>query len=66
MRNDARPIGEAGRQSPVPCHPESSDRVTLDRLSHIVNRGTDEQMRRDDADTDPTMPAGGSTLRTRI
>jgi hypothetical protein len=75
MRNDARPIGENGRQqSPVPSHPssrerespvDSRDRVTHDRQSHIVNRQTEEDVRRKDADTDPTMPTGDSTLKPR-
>jgi hypothetical protein len=76
MRNDARPIGEeARRQSPVPSHPISDDRdvpsdrrdrVTHDRRSHIVNRRTEKNVRRKDADTDPTMPAGDSTLNVKI
>jgi hypothetical protein len=77
MRNDARPIGEeAGRQSPVPSDPtsrgrretpaDSRDRVTHDRRSQVVNRRTDENVRREDAATDPTMPTGDSTLRIKI
>jgi hypothetical protein len=61
MRNDARPIGEeAGRQSPVPSHsssrgrrpepPDGRDRVSHDRQSNIVNRRTEEKVRREDAD----------------
>jgi len=77
MRNDARPIGEdAGRQSPVPTHSTSRepretpadgrDRVTYDRRSPIVNRRTEEAGRRKDADTDPAMPTGDSTLKIKI
>ena len=75
MRNDARPIGEdAGRQSPVPSHstsraPRESDaggRITYDRRSHIVNRRTEETVRRKDADTDPALPTGDSTLKIKI
>jgi hypothetical protein len=70
MRNDARPVGENSRDhSPVPNDPslpEGRDRVTDDRQSHIVNRRTEERVRRKDADTDPTMPTGDSTLKTRI
>ena len=77
MRNDARPVGEdAGRKTPVPSHQppgehrsppsDSRDSVTHDRQSHIVNRRTEENVHRKDADTDPTMPTGDSTLNTRI
>jgi hypothetical protein len=77
MRNDARPVGEqAGRRSPVPSHqpsrehqsppPDGRDRVTHDRQSHIVNRRSEENVRRKDAEIDPTMPTGDSTLNTRI
>ena len=77
MRNDARPIGEdAGRQSPVPSHSTSRgpretpadgrDRVTHDRRSPIVNRRAEETVRRKDADTDPAMPTGDSTLKIKI
>jgi len=73
MRNDARPIGEdAGRQSPVPSHPanetssDSGDRVTHDRQSHVVNRPTRETGRRKGTKRDPVMPAGDSTLNTKI
>ena len=69
MRNDARPVGENSREhSPVPNDPSSDgrDRVTHDRRSHIVNRRAGEPVRRKDADTDPTMPTGDSTLKTQI
>ncbi len=77
MRNDARPIGEeAGRQSPVPSRDPSQehqtppsdhrDSVTHDRQSHIVNRRTEENLRRKNTDCDPTMPTGDSTLNIRI
>jgi hypothetical protein len=75
MRNDARPIGEdAGHQSPVPSHSisrasreaDADSRITYDRRSHIVNRRTEETVRRKDADTDPAMPTGESTLKIKI
>ena len=77
MRNDARPIGEdAGRQSPVPSHSTSRgpretpadgrDRVTHDRRSPIVNRRAEETVRRKDAETDPAMPTGESTVKIKI
>jgi hypothetical protein len=77
MRNDARPIGEdIGRQSPVPSHhtpPDESkapadrrDRVTHDRQSRITNRRAEDNVRRKDTDVDPVMPAGDSTLKTKI
>src|SRR5437867_13413578 len=76
MRNDARPSGEdAGRQSPVPSHSTSRgpretsaagrDRATHDRRSPIVNRA-EETVRRKEADTDPAMPTGDSTLKITI
>jgi hypothetical protein len=69
MRNDARPIGEdVGHQSPVGGHQptDSRDSAAHGRESHIVNRPLEEEVRRPDADTDPTMPTGDSTLRTEI
>lgn len=68
MRNDARPIGEnAHDQSPIarespgdPHAPDAPEPVTHDRQSHIVHRKADE------ADSDPVMPAGGSSLNTKI
>ena len=71
MRNDARPIGaDIGHdQSPVPSHQSSDDvrdSVTHGRQSHIVNRKAEEDAQRKDADVDPVMPTGDSTLKTRI
>jgi hypothetical protein len=76
MRNDARPIGEeARRQSPVPSHdpspehrtpPDHRDSVTHDPQSHIVNRRTEENIRRRNTDRDPTMPTGDPTLNIKI
>jgi hypothetical protein len=76
MRNDARPIGEdAGRQSPVPSRPaqgrreaptDRRDRVSHDRQSPIVNRRPGDSVERKDADVDPVMPTGDSTLKTKI
>jgi hypothetical protein len=78
MRNDARPIGEdnplgADQQSAI--DPQSAVRnrqsdaresVTHDRQSHIVNQEAAENAARDDADVDPVMPTGDSTLNTKI
>jgi hypothetical protein len=78
MRNDARPIGEdnplgADQQSAIDPHsairnPQSDAResVTHDRQSHIVNQDAAENAARDDADVDPVMPTGDSTLNTKI
>lgn len=71
MRNDARPIGhdaqEEGRsRGPQSRETDGRESVTQDRQSHIVNRGAEEQARRDDADVDPVMPTRDSTLKTRI
>jgi hypothetical protein len=70
MRNDARPIGEdAHDQSPVAGNTADMDEresVTHDRQSHVINRGAEENARRDDADVDPTMPTGDSSLNTKI
>jgi hypothetical protein len=65
MRNDARPIGpDAG--SPLEADDDARTSVTHDRQSHVVNRRAEEDAKRDDADTDPVMPTGDSTLKTRI
>ena len=45
---------------------DSRDSVTHGRQSHIVNEGADDDARREDADTDPVMPTGDSTLKTNI
>jgi len=76
VRNDARPIGEtAGQQSPVSGgHPsdqgearsEHRDRVSHDRRSQAVNEGTAEHVRRKDANQDPALPTGDSSLRVKI
>jgi hypothetical protein len=79
MRNDARPIGhEIGHQSPVVSRqPEidggqsqsSDDRrdsVAHQRESHVVNKRAEDDARRDDADVDPVMPTGDSTLKTKM
>jgi hypothetical protein len=69
MRNDARPVGEGAHdQSPIGRDAPKDDResVTHDRQSHIVNREADDAARRDDADVDPVMPTGDSTLNTKI
>jgi hypothetical protein len=75
MRNDARPIGHdesavASHQAPVASHQapasgDSRESVIHDRQSHIINRGADENARRD-ADVDAVMPTGDSSLRTNI
>lgn len=70
MRNDARPIGHD--QSPVPSRQSTVDSrdprnsVAHGRESHVVNRGAQDNAPRDDADTDPALPTGDSTLRTNI
>jgi hypothetical protein len=72
MRNDARPIGEAAPLSAyeeVPSRGRTDDAresVTHDRQSHVVNEDAVENARRDDADVDPVMPTGDSTLNTKI
>ena len=63
MRNDARPIGHD--QPPIP-EPDQRESVTHDRQSHVINRSAEEEARRDDADVDPVMPTGDSSLRTNI
>jgi len=67
MRNDARPIGHDRPQDPMVEHePDARDSVKHDRQSHVINRRAEEDARRDDADADPAMPTGDSTLKTRI
>jgi hypothetical protein len=78
MRNDARPIGEANPLEAADAqHPDSAptsgpsahdarESVTHDRQSSIVNQGAADNARRDDADVDPVMPTGDSTLKTNI
>ncbi|HZT75415.1 MAG TPA: hypothetical protein VFA27_02065 [Vicinamibacterales bacterium] len=70
MRNDARPLGHDEPPIPDVDTPkptgDSRDSVTHDRQSHIINRGAEENARRDDADVDPVMPTGDSSLRTNI
>jgi len=74
MRNDARPIGEASPHSAyeeVPARSGSKDAresVTHDRGPHVVENPAEEaEQRRDaDADADPVMPTGDSTLNTKI
>ena len=66
MRNDARPIGhDAEPKSPL-AEDAARGSVTHDRQSHIVNREREEKTKRDDADVDPVMPTGDSTLKTKI
>jgi hypothetical protein len=76
MRNDARPIGASvDEKSPIGGeHAHDANRpaddprpsVTHDRQSHVINRGAEENAKRDDADIDPVMPTGDSTLKTKI
>jgi len=72
MRNDARPIGEGSPHSAyeeVPARSGSKDgreSVTHDRGSHVVDKPAEEAEQRRDADADPVMPAGDSTLNTKI
>jgi len=71
MRNDARPIGEASPHSAyeeVPARSGSKDgreSVTHDRGSY-VDKSAEEAEQRRDADADPVMPTGDSTLNTKI
>jgi len=66
MRNDSRPIGEDADGSPLAADDDARPSVTHDRQSHVVNRGAEENAKRDDADIDPTMPTGDSTINTKI
>ena len=68
MRNDARPIGEDNPHegSHDPRVSDARESVTHDRQSHVVNEDATETGRRDDADHDPALPTGDSTLRTNI
>ena len=72
MRNDARPIGEDSPASPlggdeaVNGETDSRDLHKHGRESHIVHPRTEEEARRDDRDSDATMPTGDSTLKTKI
>jgi hypothetical protein len=62
-----RPLEEEkARQENLPPRGESRDSVTHGRQSHVVNEGAADNARRDDADVDPVMPTGDSTLRTDI
>lgn len=68
MRNDARPIGEDNPlgESEDSRPSDARESVTHDRQSHVVNEGAAENAARDDADIDPVMPTGDSTLNTKI
>ncbi len=44
----------------------SRESVTHGRQSHVVNERAEDNARRDDADIDPVMPTGDSTLKTDI
>jgi hypothetical protein len=68
MRNDARPIGEDNPlgESEDSRVSDARESVTHDRQSHVVNQGAAENATRDDADIDPVMPTGDSTLNTKI
>jgi hypothetical protein len=72
MRNDARPIGEASPHSAYEEVPARSgakdgrDSVTRDRGSHVVDKWAEEAEQRRNADADPVMPTGDSTLNTKI
>ena len=60
---DPRPTRPTDSRTPQD-NPRPS--VTHDRQSHIVNPPAADEARRDDADVDPTMPTGDSSLRTEI
>jgi len=73
MRNDARPIGRhhgsptrdrgtAGTHGAV----DERDRAAHDRQSRIVNRRAEDDAPRCDTDADPVMPAGDSSMNTKI
>jgi hypothetical protein len=68
MRNDARPIGEDSPASPLGGDhtPDSRESVTHDRQSHVVNKESEDDARREDHAIEPTMPTGDSTLNTKI
>jgi hypothetical protein len=78
MRNDARPFGPDSHQRPTTGRddapvdrdrapaPDPRESVTHGRESHVVNRGAEDNARRDDADIDPVMPTGDSTLPTKM
>jgi hypothetical protein len=66
MRNDARPIGhDVADESPI-ANDDPRDSVAHQRESHVVNKRAAEDAQRDDADVDPVMPTGDSTLKTNI
>jgi hypothetical protein len=68
MRNDARPIGVESPHSAIrnPDSEDARESVAHDRQSHIVNRGAEDDARRDDLNVDPVMPTGDATLKTKI
>lgn len=68
MRNDARPMGEDNPlgQSEDSRPGDARESVTHDRQSHVVNEGAARNAAREDADIDPVMPTGDSTLNTKI
>lgn len=68
MRNDARPIGEDNPlgESEDSRVSDARESVTHDSQSHVVNEGAAENATREDADIDPVMPTGDSTLNTKI
>jgi hypothetical protein len=45
---------------------DGRESVTHGRASHIVNKRAEDDARRDDAELDPVMPTGDSTLKTDI
>jgi hypothetical protein len=70
MPDDMNPPNQAANREPAEgarqddTNQKSS--VTHDRQSHIINPGAEENARRDDADIDPVMPTGDSSLNTKI
>ena len=68
MRNDARPIGEDNPlgESEDSRVSDARESVTHDRQSHVVNEDAAENAAHDHGDIDPVMPAGDSTLKTKI
>lgn len=80
MRNDARPMGEAGPQSPTgestrardavrpsgePSEqPDAREDIAHDRQSHVIHRQSEADQPSEPHD--PITPSSGSTPRRRI
>jgi len=67
MRNDARPIGEGSPHSAYEEKPaRSGSKDARESVTHVVDKSAEEAEQRRDADADPVMPTGDSTLNTKI